>query len=245
MQITRSGSSLFELLGKEPTLRVRVIHKLLYRQRKTAIVVLILILQERRVSQANSYVDVGEVESMIRKVIEDTNKNIAQVEQQIENISSTESSLDAKISKKENDLERVSKRLETLKGVRYYHDNGHAKCKDQMKLKMNFFTRRRPAFLEEYERYEDELNQTYDSYVLKFRCYAYLQQQLQQILNFNQVSRSTVPAVGMRKFAIINSCLVWIRRRPSIWTRTNKKIRWIKCRRWWTTNHYPRRLPRR
>lgn len=47
----------------------------------------------------------------------------------------------------------------------------------------------RPAFLEEYERYEDELNQMYDSYVVKFRCYAYLQQQLQQILNFNQVSK--------------------------------------------------------
>ena len=55
---------------------------------------------------------------MIRKVMEDTNKNIVQVKQQIENISATENSLDVKISKKESDLERVSKRLETLKAVR-------------------------------------------------------------------------------------------------------------------------------
>ena len=58
------------------------------------------------------------MEVMIRKVIDDVNKNMVQMKQQIENISSTESSLDAKISKKESDLERVSKRLETLKGVR-------------------------------------------------------------------------------------------------------------------------------
>lgn len=40
------------------------------------------------------------------------------MKQQIENISSTESNLDTKISKKENDLERISRRLETLKSVR-------------------------------------------------------------------------------------------------------------------------------
>lgn len=55
---------------------------------------------------------------MIKNIIEETNKNIVQVKQQIENISATESNLDAKISKKENDLERIRKRLETLKGVR-------------------------------------------------------------------------------------------------------------------------------
>lgn len=43
---------------------------------------------------------------------------MSQVKQQIENISSTEANLDSKINKKENDLERITKRLETLKSVR-------------------------------------------------------------------------------------------------------------------------------
>lgn len=139
LQITRKGSSLFDLLSKEPMLR------------------------ESRISQANNYVDISEVEEMIRKIIDETTKNITQMKQQIENISSSENNLDVKISKKENDLERISKRLETLKGVR-------------------------PAFLEEYERYEDELNQIYENYVIKFRCYTYLQQQLQQLLSLNQAA---------------------------------------------------------
>lgn len=50
---------------------------------------------------------------------------------------------------------------------------------------MNLFFR--PAFLEEYERYENELNQIYENYVIKFRCYTYLQQQLQQLLSLNEV----------------------------------------------------------
>lgn len=118
LQITRKGSSLFDLLGKEPVLRVSSgrIHRC---WRYKIFSNIVIRFQETRVAQANSYVDVGEVEAMIRKVIDDTNKNIVQVKQQIENISSTESSLDAKISKKESDLERVRKRLETLKGVRY------------------------------------------------------------------------------------------------------------------------------
>lgn len=45
----------------------------------------------------------------------------------------------------------------------------------------------RPAFLEEYERHEEELNQIYENYVNKFRCYTFLQQQLQQLHSLNQV----------------------------------------------------------
>ncbi len=62
--------------------------------------------------------DVNEVETQIRNAIEETNKTIVQVKQQIENISATESNLDTKINKKENDLERIRKRLETLKSVK-------------------------------------------------------------------------------------------------------------------------------
>lgn len=74
--------------------------------------------QESRQIQANSYIDVKEVETLIKNAIEDTKKNMSQVKHQIENISSTEGNLDSKINKKENDLERIMKRLETLKSVR-------------------------------------------------------------------------------------------------------------------------------
>ncbi|XP_065200297.1 clusterin-associated protein 1 homolog [Planococcus citri] len=137
LQITRKGSSLFELLKEEPLLR------------------------ETRTLQANAYVDLNEIETLVKNIINDTTKNIVQMKQQIENISSTESNLDMKINKKENDLERIGRRLETLKNVR-------------------------PAFLEEYERYEEELNQIYDNYVNKFRCYTYLQQHLQQLHTLNR-----------------------------------------------------------
>lgn len=122
---------------------------------------------------------------MIRKIIDETTKNITQMKQQIENISSSENNLDVKISKKENDLERISKRLETLKGVRLVMPLTVVTIVIFNCTSLNLFFR--PAFLEEYERYEDELNQIYENYVIKFRCYTYLQQQLQQLLSLNQV----------------------------------------------------------
>lgn len=122
---------------------------------------------------------------MIRKIIDETTKNITQMKQRIENISSSESNLDVKISKKENDLERISKRLETLKSVRLVMPLTVVTIVIFNFTLLNLFFR--PAFLEEYERYEDELNQIYDNYVTKFRCYTYLQQQLQQLLSLNQV----------------------------------------------------------
>lgn len=38
----------------------------------------------------------------------------------------------------------------------------------------------RPAFMDEYERLEEELQECYESYMVKFRCLAYLERLLEE-----------------------------------------------------------------
>lgn len=76
----------------------------------------------------------------------------------MENIESDEKNLDEKIEKKRADLERNQKRLRTLRDVR-------------------------PAYMDDFEQYEKELETLYQEYLIKFRIQAYLEQQLDE---FNQ-----------------------------------------------------------
>lgn len=73
----------------------------------------------------------------------------------LENIESDEKNLDEKIEKKRADLERNQKRLRTLRDVR-------------------------PAYMDDYEQYEKELEVLYAEYLVKFRIQAYLEQQLDE-----------------------------------------------------------------
>ena len=73
----------------------------------------------------------------------------------LENIHSDEKNLDEKIEKKRGDYERNLKRLSTLKDVG-------------------------PAFMDEYESLEKELEVLYESYLVKFRIQSYLEQQLDE-----------------------------------------------------------------
>lgn len=63
--------------------------------------------------------------------------------------------MEAKIEKKKVELERNQKRLQTLKKVR-------------------------PAFMDEYEKLEDELRKLYEEYIVKFRCMTHLEQQIEE-----------------------------------------------------------------
>lgn len=63
--------------------------------------------------------------------------------------------MEAKIEKKRVELERNQKRLQTLKKVR-------------------------PAFMDEYEKLEDELRKLYEEYIVKFRCMTHLEQQIEE-----------------------------------------------------------------
>ena len=73
--------------------------------------------------------------------------------QRLENLASDEANLEMKIEKKKQELERNQKRLRSLANVR-------------------------PAFMDEYERLEEDLSRQYQSYVEKLCNVSYLEHQL-------------------------------------------------------------------
>merc|ERR1719334_2888968 len=82
-------------------------------------------------------------------------QEIKKVQHNIENVAANEANLEAKIEKKKVELERNQKRLGTLKKVR-------------------------PAFMDEYEKLEVELKKCYEDYMVRFRCLAFLEQQVEE-----------------------------------------------------------------
>lgn len=100
--------------------------------------------------------EITEIEKGLRNCIKAVEEEIQKTHQMIENVASDESNLEAKIEKKKVELERNQKRFQTLKSVR-------------------------PAFMDEYEKLEKELESVYDQYLVKFRCLAFLEQQLEEL----------------------------------------------------------------
>ena len=75
--------------------------------------------------------------------------------QRLENLASDEANLEMKIEKKKQELERNQKRLRSLANVR-------------------------PAFMDEYERLEEELSRQYQGYVEKQCNVSFLEHQLDE-----------------------------------------------------------------
>lgn len=76
-------------------------------------------LRPIRDSRVNAALDINEVEQSLKTLIRKTKKETDHTRELIKNISATEANLDTKIAKRREDLERNSKRLNTLKQVRY------------------------------------------------------------------------------------------------------------------------------
>lgn len=93
-KITQKGAALFRSLEEESELR------------------------PIRDSRVNAALDINEVEQSLKTLIQKTKKETQHTRDLIKNISATEANLDAKIAKRREDLERNSKRLQTLKQVR-------------------------------------------------------------------------------------------------------------------------------
>ncbi|XP_060521836.1 clusterin-associated protein 1 homolog isoform X3 [Cylas formicarius] len=93
-EITTTGATLFDLLGKEVNLR-----------------------SERQKSIGRQF-EISEVEEGIKKAIESVSAEISETEQLIENYTATEASIDSKIERRKIELDRFEKRLQTLKKVR-------------------------------------------------------------------------------------------------------------------------------
>ncbi|XP_076246110.1 clusterin associated protein 1 [Calliopsis andreniformis] len=93
-QLTVTGASLFDLLGREVDLR------------------------EIRNSRVARQFDTSEIETALKNVIENIRKEIEDTKRQIDNVKDTEQNLDVRIERRRGELDRNQKRLQTLKKVR-------------------------------------------------------------------------------------------------------------------------------
>ncbi|XP_060028485.1 clusterin-associated protein 1 isoform X2 [Erinaceus europaeus] len=98
--------------------------------------------------------EINETEKVMRIAIKDILVQVQKTRDLLNNVASDEANLEAKIEKRKLELERNRKRLQTLQSVR-------------------------PAFMDEYEKIEEELQKQYDIYLEKFRNLTYLEQQLE------------------------------------------------------------------
>lgn len=136
-EVTSKGASLYDLLGKEVDLR------------------------EMRTAAIARPLEINETEKALRASIKEVLESVEKTKDMLSNVVSDETSLDAKIEKKKQELERNQKRLQTLQSVR-------------------------PAFMDEYEKIEEDLQKQYDTYVEKFRNLSFLESQLDEYHRLEQ-----------------------------------------------------------
>ncbi|XP_066496811.1 clusterin-associated protein 1 isoform X4 [Tiliqua scincoides] len=110
-------------------------------------------LRDMRTEAIARPLEINETEKVMRVAIKDILEQVQKTKDMLNNIASDEASLEAKIEKRKSELERNHKRLQTLQSVR-------------------------PAFMDEYEKIEEELQKQYSCYLGKFRNLTYLEQQL-------------------------------------------------------------------
>uniref|UniRef100_K7GFC4 Clusterin associated protein 1 n=1 Tax=Pelodiscus sinensis TaxID=13735 RepID=K7GFC4_PELSI len=110
-------------------------------------------LRELRTESIARPLEINETEKVMKIAIKDVLEQVQKTRDMLNNVASDEANLEAKIEKRKLELERNQKRLQTLQSVR-------------------------PAFMDEYEKIEEELQKQYSSYLEKFRNLAYLEQQL-------------------------------------------------------------------
>ncbi len=89
----------------------------------------------------------------VREIIQQQADSKAEMLKYVQNLENDERTLDERIKKKTLDLERAEKRLKTISNVK-------------------------PAFMDEYERLEKDLEKIYNVYLDKFRNLDYLEHQL-------------------------------------------------------------------
>jgi len=112
-------------------------------------------LREKRQAVLARNLEIQEVEAGLRGAAKNVGEETQKVQNNIENVAANEANLEAKIEKKKVELERNQKRLGTLKKVR-------------------------PAFMDEYEKLEADLKKCYEEYMIRFRCLAFLEQQVEE-----------------------------------------------------------------
>ncbi|KAJ7390189.1 Clusterin-associated protein 1 [Desmophyllum pertusum] len=113
-------------------------------------------LRELRTSAIAKPLELNELENGIKKSVISVKDDIKKTNQMLDNIASDEANLEAKIDKKKQELERNQKRLRSLETVR-------------------------PAYMDEYEKLEEDLKKVYETFMEKHRNLSYLEQLLDDI----------------------------------------------------------------
>eukprot|EP00045_Choanoeca_perplexa_P009790 m.95755 g.95755 ORF g.95755 m.95755 type:complete len:405 (+) comp15028_c0_seq3:86-1300(+) len=102
--------------------------------------------------------DIDQIETAVKHSLKVLRGQTEKINTMMGSLASDEANLEAKLEKKRMDLERNEKRLKSLQSVR-------------------------PAFMDEYEKLEAELQKQYEAYVEKFRNLSFLERELE---NHNQ-----------------------------------------------------------
>ncbi|XP_059197901.1 clusterin-associated protein 1 homolog [Centropristis striata] len=118
-------------------------------------------LREMRTAAIGRPLEINETEKALRAAIKEVLQSVEKTKEMLNNVVSDETSLDAKIEKKKQELERNRKRLQTLQSVR-------------------------PAFMDEYEKIEEDLQKQYETFVEKFRNLCFLESQLDEYHRLEQ-----------------------------------------------------------
>nr|XP_046225022.1 clusterin-associated protein 1 homolog isoform X2 [Oncorhynchus gorbuscha] len=118
-------------------------------------------LREMRTAAISRPLEINETEKALRAAIKEVLESVDKTKDMLNNVSSDETSLESKMEKKKQELERNQKRLQTLQSVR-------------------------PAFMDEYEKIEEDLQKQYETYVEKFRNLSFLEQQLEDYHRLEQ-----------------------------------------------------------
>ncbi|XP_027510810.1 clusterin-associated protein 1 isoform X1 [Corapipo altera] len=110
-------------------------------------------LREARTESIARPLEINEAEKVMKIAIDSVLEQVQKTKDMLNNVALDESNLEAKIEKRKLELERSQKRLQTLQSVR-------------------------PAFMDEYEKIEEQLQKQYSSYLEKFRNLTYMEQLL-------------------------------------------------------------------
>ncbi|NWR38046.1 CLUA1 protein, partial [Tachuris rubrigastra] len=110
-------------------------------------------LREARTESIARPLEINEAEKVMKIAIDSVLEQVQKTKDMLNNVALDETSLEGKIEKRKSELERSQKRLQTLQSVR-------------------------PAFMDEYEKIEEQLQKQYSSYLEKFRNLAYMEQLL-------------------------------------------------------------------
>eukprot|EP00438_Fugacium_kawagutii_P036408 Skav232848 [mRNA] locus=scaffold1834:854513:884699:- [translate_table: standard] len=147
-QIVESGAMLFELLQKDPSMALP----------KTQ-----LMVHDHQFAPLGSERESEMVETAVKQLLGSHGQSLEQLKQMSDELQRDEKSLEGKIKKKKQELERCRKRLGSLASVR-------------------------PAFMDEYEQLEQELERFYEQYVGRFRNLDYLEHEI-DVLNKEEQDR--------------------------------------------------------